>query len=839
MFNTLLRQAGPHLIAVLIFLVACVLYFYPQLEGKQIRQGDIISYKGMSKEITDYKEETGKNALWTNSMFGGMPTYQISNNKSGNILSTVDRIFHLFIHRPIGLFFVAMICFYIMMCSLGVNQWVSIIGALAFGLTTNTMTLYEAGHMTKIKTIAYLPLMAAGMVLAYRQRLLLGGALFGLGSGLCIVANHPQMFYYFGMTLVIFVIATLIEAVRNNKIPDFLKATGALAIAGVLAIGANASLLWTTLEYSRDTMRGAPILEKSSEATATTSSEVEGLEWEYAMRWSNGMMDNFASLIPGIVGGGSQEPVSTSSATYQDLKRKGANVGRNFKAPLYWGALPFTSGPIYLGAVIIFFFLLGAIWVKTPIKWWLVLGVVLTFMLAMGKHMAWFNLILFDYFPLFNKFRTPNSALSIASFLAPMLGTLGLMALLEGKLVKEKAVRDIQIVGGVLAAICLYFAFIGTGSFSFAGEGDANLANYGYDVNAVKEDRAALMRSDALRTLFLILAAAGLLWAYLLGRIQKNILLVLLAAITIGDIWIINRRYVNTADFVSKSNYDQSFRPRPADEQILQDKDLSYRVLDLSVNTFNSAQPSYFHKCIGGYHPAKLQRYQDIIDRHITQNNTKVLNMLNMRYQITREGQVARNPEALGNAWFVSNFKTVNSANAEIDALKEVDPKTTAIIHQEYQDYIANFSPQAGGSIQLTAYAPDELTYTYNVPADQFAVFSEVWYGPEKGWQAYIDGEAVPHIRVNYLLRGLKVPAGSHEITFKFEPSAFYTGRNITFICSLLLVLLAVGLIGKQFYQFLQQPPPPAPAPTKTKPKATPKPTTSRTKKTKKDKRKK
>ena len=832
--NKTIQQFIPHIIAIVAFLVVCAAYFSPQLEGKVPGpRTDIVQYHGMSQEVREYKKETGETSLWTNSMFGGMPTYQINTVSEGNLLKKVEYYSRLGIKLPIGQFFLAMLCFYVLMVVLGVNHWLAAIGAIAFSFTTNNLILYEAGHETKLRALTYLPLVAAGVVLTFsRKKYLLGGSIFALGLGLNIMSNHIQMSYYFALTLLIFGVAQLIYAIKKNELVDFAKSAAVIIIAAILAVGTSASNLWITYEYADDTMRGEPILE--TEGAPTSSSETDGLEWEYAMSWSNGTIDLFASFIPGVAGGGSQELVGDGSAVVQDLRRKGARIPSEFYAPLYWGELPFTSGPIYFGAIMFFLFIMGLFLVKGPVKWWLGLGTLLTFFISMGHNMEGLNRFFFDYLPLFNKFRTPNSVLSIAAFLVPMLGIITLHKIVNEKVTKEEALKSLYIAVGICGAIALFFALMGSSFYTFTNPGDQRYVDAGYDLGAIISDRQSLMQSDAFRTLLLVLISGGLIWAYLQDKVKLPLLLGGIALLVVFDQWTVGRRYLGTEMFVNSSNYNRQFEPRPVDQQILQDTDLSYRVYDASESTFQSAKTSYFHKSIGGYHAAKLQRAQDIIDHHLTQGNQKVLDMLNTRYFIFPGGQdqgaqVQRNPNAMGNAWFISAFRPVANANEEIDALNSIDPKTEAAVHKEFNEYIGQVQPTGEGTITLTDYAPNHLTYQSNTPSDQFAVFSEVWYGPNKGWQAYIDGEAVDHIRVNYILRGMIVPSGQHTIEFKFDPQSFKTGKLISQIFSIIIVFGLLGLIGYRAYNLYQE------GPAEEKPTSTnssnPKATTRRKKK--------
>lgn len=831
--NSFVKKALTHLGILLVLLGITAIYFQPQLQGKVPQQGDIMQYRGMSQEIREFEEATGETTLWTNSMFGGMPTYQINTVYAGNNLRYVDRVLRFGVAEPLGRFFIGMVGFYILMMCLGVNPLLGAVGALAFGLTTNNFILFEAGHMTKIKTINYLPLVAAGLLMAFRNKnYLWGGLLFALGMGLNVFSNHPQMTYYFAMTLLVFGVAQLIYSIRQNEIPHFLKAVGVLVVGGLLGLGSAASNLMVTYEYSRDTMRGEPILQAENTSTGESSSEVEGLAWDYAMQWSNGTIDLFASFIPGVAGGGSSEPVGADSNFRQALLSRGYQVPAEMDAPLYWGDLPFTSGPAYFGAVVFFFFLLGAILVKGPAKWWLVIGTLLTFMLSMGENLEWFNRPVFEYFPLYNKFRTPNSILSVTAVLVPILGFMGLHHIITGKSDEKTMLRALYIAGGISGGIALFFWLIGPSMFDFSTATDAQyVQNYGISADVLPADRQALMRKDAFRTLVLILLSGGLLWAYLKNLLQQqNIILLGIGLLVVFDLWTVNKRYVNEENFVTPTNLEANFQPRPADQLILKDSDPHFRVLDLTQNDpFANSFTSYFHKSIGGYHAAKLQRYQDIIDRHLRQNNERVLNMLNTKYFIVpgQNGQPSAqvNMDALGNAWYVNNVQVVNSANEEIAALRDFNPEETAIIHQEFSEYLQGFNAQkdSTGTITLTSYEPNHLTYQSNAGSEQLAVFSEIWYGPDKGWQAFIDGEPAEHVRANYILRAMRVPAGQHTVEFIFDPQTYETGKALSLIFSSLIIVGLLGMVGfygfKAYQRAANEPPKPKPEP-ETKPKA-------------------
>lgn len=786
----------PYLAAIVIFAIVAGVYFNGQFSNKRLQAGDFISWQGMNQEIKDFEKKTGEEILWTNSMFGGMPAYQIGGSQNKNLLKYVKKTLSLGLSSPAGLFVLGMICFFILLVSMGVNPWLSIIGGISFAFMTNNLVLLEAGHMTKVGSIMVSPLVISGVLLTFKRKYAAGFIVFALGMGLNLMSNHFQMTYYLGLILLIYVIYELVKAIREKELKHFTKASLFLLFGLFLAIGSTSSKLWTTYEYSRDTMRGKPILEKTK-GEANSSSNVEGLEWNYAMNWSNGWIDLYSSFIPMVVGGSSAEDVGNDSAFAQQLRKAGYG-SRNVKAPLYWGGLPSTSGPIYFGAVMFFLFVFGCFYFKGAIKWWILGATILTMLLSLGKNFEFFNRLFFDYFPLFNKFRTPNSVLSITSIIVPLLGMLALAkALKEEQL--ENLKKPLMYTTGILGAVCLLIALLGSSMFEFAGASDFRFKEF---TDALVEDRMSLSRSSSLSSLFYILLSGAILYGFMKSKLKAGIVIALFGALILFDQMKINLNYVNSESFVSKRSYDQYFAKRKVDEQILRDSDLSYRVLDLSINTFNSSRSSYHHKTIGGYHAAKLQRYQDVIDNHISRNNQAVLNMLNTKYIISGEPgkeDVMQNPAALDNAWFVNNITMVNSPDEEINALSRFDPAGDAIVHKEFSSYVSGFSPEKNGTINLVSYRPDLLKYQSNSSSDQLAVFSEIWYGPNKGWTAYIDGKEVPHIRANYLLRALKVPAGNHEIEFVFKPKSYYLGEWISLVCSALIILGGLWLGFKEF----------------------------------------
>lgn len=796
---------GWHLIAVVSILVVNIIYFYPQLEGKMLNQGDLIASKAKSSEVELYKTKEKDFFLWTNSQFSGMPRMMNAPVKN-NILAPLKDILSLGFDRPIGVFNVLAISCYFLFFLLGIHPLLSLLIAIATALNVNNVILWDAGHASKVNTLAFTPIIVIGVWYIFeKHKFLLGGLIFTIGFGISLYARHPQMTYYVFMVFFIYGIIKFIQTVRSKNWKPFLLGVGVLFISVLLSLGSAFPRLASLYEYNKSSMRGAPILKAEIANTETrSSSEVEGLDWNYAMQWSNGLIDLIACYIPGAAGGGSSEKVSTDSEFYRKY--------RQTNAPLYWGELPFTSGPIYLGAVLLFLFIFGLFFVKGPIKWWLGLGVLLTLLVSMGKHLEFFNRLLFDYLPLYNKFRTPQSILSVTIFFIPVLGVLALHKVYKerGKRKKkgyepnQSLISSLYWSTGLMGGFALLMWLLGPTIFTFEAAGDARYAAQGVDVSALVNDRISLFRQDAFRSLVFVLITSGLIWLYVYDK-MKSVLLCfgLIGLLALIDNWTVSKRYLSHDDFVNSRQYNQNFEPRPVDQQILnmEQNRYEYRVFDMSVNTFNSTLPSTFHNHVGGYHPAKLQRYQDLIDRHISRNNMAVLNMLNTKYFIVTgqngQAEVQRNPNALGNAWSVQTIKYVDSPQEEINALSNIDPaKEAVLLRSEFQDVLGSFKTSSGSdaSIQITDYNPEKITYSVSSSQDELIIFSEIWYGPNLGWQAYIDGEPVEHLRANYVLRALPVPSGQHEIVFEFKPDVYYKGEAVSLASSILILLAAIGV---------------------------------------------
>ena len=797
MNNVILKNALPHIIAVATFLILSSAYFFPQLEGKTIMSHDITSFKGMAQELKEYENETGKQSMWTNSMFSGMPAYQIK-AKSKNVLKYVENLTQLFIERPIGYFLGAMVMFYILLVAMGVSPWLSMIGAIGFGFSTNSIVLFDAGHMSKLRVLFSAAPAIAGMLLTYRKKYLLGGALFAASMAIHIYANHFQMTYYLLMAFGVYAIFELVHAIRSREIKSFAISSGILALGLVLALGSSASRLMTTAEYAEDTMRGKPILENNDRNSAS-SSMTDGLAWDYAMNWSNGMIDVFGMVVPRAAGGSGGEPVGQESNLYKDFSSRGIRLGGEFKAPLYYGGLPSTSGPAYMGAIIMFLFILGLFVVDGRVKWWLLTAVILTIFISMGRYFEGFNRLMFDYFPYFNKFRAPSSVLTVTSLFIGLLGALGLARVFSSELDSKKFKQGLLASVGITGVTCLVLAFAGSALVDFTGASDATYQSMGYNIESLKIDRAKYLRNDALRSLVFILLAGGALYAYRINKLGKVFAMSAIGLLVLVDLWGVGKRYIGADDFISQSQSRQVFQMTDVDRQILNDPDLHYRVHDVTVDAWNSSARSYYHKTIGGYHAAKLQRYQDIIDYYLSIGNEKILSMLNCKYYIVPAdgggARVQRNPRAYGNAWFVEGISVVESADVEIDALLNIDPVAMAVVHKDFEDQVEGFDPIKNGTIRLTSYAPDRMVYESSSQSDQLALFSEVWYGPDKGWKAYIDGQPAEIIRANYILRAINVPEGDHTIEMVFRPSKWYNGEIIVMITSILILLALFGAL--------------------------------------------
>ncbi len=779
---------APYLAALVTFLVITLVFFGPMLlDGKVLPQGDINQYDGMSKEIKDYREQHHAEPLWTNSMFGGMPAFQISTIYSGNLVQYVEKALGIGLPEYTGYLFIACLGFYLLLLVLRVNPWLSIAGAVGYALASYNLIILEAGHNTKMHAIALLPYVVAGFMLLWRRKYILGAAMSALSFSMLISANHVQIAYYLFLTLLIAGVVFLVFSVVEKDIKHYVLAFGIFGACAGLGVLSNLSLLWTTYEYGNSTIRG------KSDLTTNTQSK-GGLDRDYAFSYSYTKSEAFNLLIPNFLGGSSQQLMDENSKTVEAIR------GQTRYLPAYWGDQPFTSGPSYMGAFMIFIFVLGLIIVDGPFKWWLGIATMLAVMLSFGYHLAWFNNAFFDFFPGYNKFRTVTMSLIICQLTIPLLALLTVQKLLDKEVSKERAMTGVYIATGITAGICLIFALFGGSLLSFTGPGDKSLpADL---LPFLKEDRKDLLRSDAFRSLFIILIGAGVVWALIQDKLNKNIAIAAILVICLADYITVGKRFVNNDMYTEKSEQQNRFAQSPADQQIAQDKSLDFRVFNTTVNTFNDASTSYHHKSVGGYHAAKLRRYQELIENQISKGNMAVLNMLNTKYVIQKGPQgpvAAQNPGACGNAWFVDKVQLVNNADEEIKALDNFDPKQVAFIDKKFTNDLQGYNggKDSASQITLTSYEPNHLVYQYAAPQAQLAVFSEIYYQP--GWKATVDGKEVPIVRANYVLRGAVLPAGSHKVDMVFEPSSYYTGEKVSYAISTLILLLFAGGLFLEF----------------------------------------
>lgn len=787
------------IIAVVAFVVVSLLYCMPQLSGKRLIQHDNLSWQGAAHEAMAYHDSTGKDVLWSNSMFGGMPTYTIyTGTANTNYTSYVQSVLQA-VGKPAYFFFIAMVCFYLLMRVLKVNHWLSMIGALAYAFSTYNPIIISVGHETKMLTMGYIPAAIAGLYLIYKEKWLPGAALWSLMIALMAMNNHFQVIYYYLFIFLAFGIVMLVMAIQEGKLKQFFIASAIAVAGGLLGVAPSIQSLLTTQEYAKETMRGG-----QSELSTKEKKTNGGLDKEYAFRWSNGIGETFCLMIPYLYGGSSGESADKAPET------SAATNGQYEKLPLYWGPQPFISGPVYFGAIICFLFVLGALVVKSKHKWWIIAASAFGIILSWGKNFEGLNYFLFDHLPMLNKFRTPSMALVIPQFLFPLLGIWGVQQYLDKTSNKEELLKKLKLAAGITAGLCVLLGVGGSMFFDFKGVGDAQMPEQ--LIEALRKDRSSLAMMSGLKSAAFILAAAALLWAFVTDKIKLTVLFGGLGLLVAIDLLPVAHNYLNDSNYEEPSEYEQTFQPRDVDKQILQDKDPYYRVLDLSKDTYNDAIQAYFHKCVGGYSPAKMEMYQDLIDRHMSKGfNGEVLNMLNTKYIIVggqrSPAQVMPNPHACGNAWFVDEVKWANTADDEINALdapqlgdtaivpNAFQPKKTAVIRSKFQSAMGNytFGKDSAAYVKLDRYGLDEISFVSSNSKDGLAVFSDIYY--EKGWKAYVDGKETPIMKADYVLRSIKVPAGQHKIEFKFHPDSFYSVRPVAIGSSILIVILCIGAL--------------------------------------------
>ena len=823
-----MKKLLPDLIAILAFVLLSFAYFFPaDIENRILFQHDTAAGAGAGQEVKEYYEQTGERSRWTNSLFGGMPMYQIAPSyDSTKSLQWVQKAYQLFLPDYVCLTFMLMLGFYILLRVFGIPVWLAGLGGIMWAFSSYFFILISAGHIWKFITLAYVPPTIAGIVLAYRGKLLWGGILTALFVALQITSNHVQMSYYFFFVILFFVGAYFEKAWRTKTLPQFFKASAVLIVAALVGIAANVSNLYHTYAYSKETMRGKSELVQTGDAAKQTSS---GLDRDYITQWSYGIDETLTLLVPNFKGGASAALSQSETAMSKANPMYSSLYG---SLTQYFGTQPMTSGPVYVGAFVLFLFVLGCFIVKGPLKWALIGATFFSIVLSWGKNFMPLTDFFIDYVPLYNKFRAVSSILVIAEFTIPLLAIFALKRLLEEPEILKQEKKPLGISLLLTAGVALLLAVapgsIGSGYVPAqeaqmlqnavnqqmipANELSGILANLG-------EMRAELVSSDALRSFIIIGIGCSLLWLYASGKLRSSLTIAGITILCLADMWGVNKRYLNDAQFVPHSIRTETFTKTNTDELILQDTSLDYRVLNFATSTFDDNNTSYWHKSVGGYHPAKLRRYQEMIEHHISPemqaaykaiataggemdsvdaNKFRILNMLNTKYFIFPAGQQRQtvpilNPHAYGNAWFVNKVQYVNNANEEIDALDSIIPTETAVVDARFKDVLKGATESykdSLSSIRLTSYAPNRLTYETNNAQDGIAVFSEIYY-PD-GWHVTIDGQPAELARADYILRTMYVPAGQHTIEMRFDPTSLHVTEGIAYGA---LALLVIGII--------------------------------------------
>ena len=810
------KSAMPHLIAVLLFTIVSFVYFYPVLEGKKLNAHDTKVYEGSSKEISDYRDKYGHEPLWTNSMFSGMPAYLISVLYPGNLFKHLDNLLKLY-KTPVAALFLSMLGFYIMLLFFRVNPWLAMAGAIAYGFSSYLFVSLSAGHNTKAYAMAWMAPVIGSVVYSFRKHALIGAALFSLFLTMQIMANHFQITYYTGIIVLVFGIFELVHAVKEKILPGFLRTLGLLVVGALIAFSVNFAPLYSTWEYSKESTRGKSELSKAEGTNET------GLDKEYITQWSYGIDESLTFLIPGFRGGATK-PFDTDSETVKALRKNnlGQAQGQLF---MYWGRQPSTSGPVYFGAVVLFLFILGLLIIRGREKWWILTAVLLSLVLSWGKNLMPFTSLFIDFFPGYDKFRAVSMTLVMAGVLVPLLGFLALREISEGVVNREKAAKSVLIAALITGGLAFIFLLLPglAGSFLRPDE-NALPDSLAWIKEAMISDRKAMLRTDALRSVIFISGGAALIWFYLRNKLKPAVALSGLTLLFIVDQVPVDARFLGSSNFETKRASANSWAPTEADKVILNDQG-EHRVLNLTVSVFNDASTSYHHHSIGGYSGAKMKRYQELIETGLTDDinslitslrsassmeeaegvlrNLPALNMLNTRYIILDPGSAPLvNRYAAGNAWFVDRVTLVENADAELLAVKTINPAAEAVVDRRFADMVGTLESAGtpGDTIFLTTYEPNLLIYKAELDAERVAVFSEIYY--KYGWKAFIDDTPADHFRANYVLRGMTLPAGSHTITFRFEPESYKTGNRVSLAGSVLLlaflILAALPMLKKR-----------------------------------------
>lgn len=812
-FTDILRKAAPTLTAAILFFVVSAVCYAPQFEGRVLPQHDIQQFDGMSRDIRECRTDYGEDPQWTGAMFGGMPAYLINIRYPAQIVKhAADKVLGI-VNTPAGFIFFAMFAAWLMIAMMGISPWIGIVTGLAYGLSTYFFLIIGAGHVTKMWALVFAPAMMGAIFMTLRgRRKWLGGTLTALFASLEIGANHPQIAFYFVLAAAALWTSDLVFAIRERHLPDFAKRTGILAAAALLALGSNFAPLWYTAQHTDSTIRGGS--EVADDAAAS-----RGLDLQYATAWSYGIGESWNMLISDFAGGDSAATFSADGAVAESLKDLGLSSLAT-QIPTYWGAQPYTAGPTYLGAVAIFLALLGALLADDRNRWWILASSLLALLLAWGHNFMWFTELCFKYLPLYNKFRTVSMALVVLEWSVPLLAGIGVWKLWRyaaGERTAEERRRMLRATGitaGIVGGIALIFALFGGSMFDFDREASGEMMSeqflymlqqspggeeyirkgvhdeLGWAVaDAMAQERGEILSRDAWRSFGLVAVAAGSVMLFVLGRIRRTWLAAILAGWIMLDMIPVDLRYSPYDRFVAPRK--AQIAPTAADREIMADKSLGYRVLNLSVSPFNDATTSMFHRSVGGYHGAKLGRYQDIIDRYLNNGDEGVLDMLDTKYVITRSGEVIERPSANGAAWFVENTVPAESAKRELEMLGETDLKTTAVVSAENIPSVG--APLGTGEIELTEYRPNYLNYEYTADNEAVAVFSEIYY-PD-GWTMYVDGAEAPYFRADYILRAALLPAGRHTVEWRFRAPMWGVSEGITLVCSLLIFIALITTI--------------------------------------------
>lgn len=815
-WKTFFRKYYVYPLALLVFAVAAVIYCSPAMTGKVLSANDHQNWVGASHELTEHAAKDGEGSWWTSSMFCGMPAYQIGGGasyKADSYKAPINGILHKCIYNPVWAVFFYFVCFFILLLSFGLSPWVSLLGALITGLSSYFIVIIAAGHNTKVAAIALTAVVVAGYKLIFDRKYIPGALLVMVfvASGYTL---HPQMFYYLCLMMGLLWFAELYTHIKEKKLKTLAVSTAVFVVSFGVGIGTGMSNFFTNIEYMKESTRGgsdlAPYLTENAsseeDGSAQEASEEKGLNYEYATEWSYGIDETLTLMIPGFKGGASNYHLPENALFRKEMIKRNCTPESIEKTcgtfPMYWGPQPMTQGSVYAGAIICFLFVLGLFVVKGPYKWLLLLCTLFSVMLSWGNHFPLLTRFFFNYFPLYNKFRSVSSILIVAEIAMPILALMALERILRGKVEKKALSRYILVSAGITAGICLFFLLFGSMIYDFTSVRDATYMKNpaAWIMNGLHAQRKALFNSDCLRSLLLIVAAAGALWLYAKGKVKAVPAVFAVCLLSVVDLWGVDRRYLSDKDFVRPSKATATYTMTPQENLILQDPSLNFRVMNLTVPTFSDSRTSYYLKSIGGYSAVKLSRYDDLISHDLIPMHMPVLNMLNTRYFITKMNEsdsvvVVANREAMGNAWWVRDIKVADNPKEEIESLMEVDLRKTAIVGKDYSDMVPkDIETPVGSTVFLLKAEPNYLEYVTDSRKDGMVVFSEIFY--PHGWQARIDGKPVPHYRANYVLRALNVPAGKHGITFTFDPPSVKTGDTIASVFIFIMYASIVAALG-------------------------------------------